>query len=78
LRKIIYFLFLILIERKLIKSKIPFPVEYGDLIGPIFLCFGNLPYNKRTVMRVPEEEEKLIEGLKSDTKKKQKRVEKKK
>ena len=47
-------------------------------MGPIFLCFGNLPYIKRTVMRVPEEDEKLMEGVKNDTKKKSKKPEKKK
>ena len=63
------------LKKKLSDAKIPFPLDIADMIGPIFLCFGNLPYQKRIVLRVPEEE--FIPLDKIEVKKKPKATKKK-
>lgn len=65
------------LKKRLAQSKVDFPDDYGDLICPMFLCFGNLPFEKRVVMKLPEEEEEKIQD-KKDFKKKAKKVDKKK
>jgi hypothetical protein len=63
------------LKKKLSQAKINIPSEWADMIGPIFLCFGNLPYQKRTVMRVPEEEILVVDKI--EVKKKKKETKKK-
>jgi hypothetical protein len=52
------------LARKLIKNNVNVPDEISDLIGQTLLCFGNLPFDKKTVMRVPEEEIRVIDPKK--------------
>jgi len=58
------------LKKKLALAKIQIPYEYEDMIGPIFLCFGNLPYQKRTEMQEPEEEVVVLEKRELKNKKK--------
>jgi hypothetical protein len=65
------------LARKLMKNGVHVPEETADIVGQTLLCFGNLPFDKKSVMRVPEEEIRVVDPKKDAKNKKAKKTDKK-
>jgi len=54
--------------RKLLQNGIDIPIELCEVIGPMLMCFGNLDYDKKQVMQVPETDLLLLNPKKDEKK----------